>query len=538
MKKQNLDSEIEVNEITKAINAIGSSSLDTQTKELVLKILHAFGSILKLIQKKETTIQRLRNWIFKKTESSKNLLKTKTDLEAGTKKDAKDSESKEEKAPAEKKEKIKGHGRKAHSEYSISNEVYCSHNLKSGDSCPQCQKGKVYPHEPGIFIQLVAQPLINATKYITEKFRCNLCLAIFEASLPKSILPEKYDPSVGVALSVLRFGFAFPSYRIEQLLKAHGIPFSDSQMGVLTEEVAKAVGAPVYDALIKRISNERQVAIDDSTARIQSLSLENKTKSKSERKGVFTTAVTGLIDGHPCSLFFTGRNHAGEVLEYLLSKRTSPLPLFVMNDGASKNQTDNKLVIESNCNVHSRRNFSDINDSFPTEVQEVVEAYKIIYKNEDQCFQQNMSDQERLEFHKSKSLPVMAAMKLSFQNKLDNKLTEENSELGKAIKYFLKRYEKLIGFCKYPGVLIDNNECERAIKKFVNYRKNSFHYKTEKGAWIGERLMSLIHTAISNKVSPIEYLSSLMKNIEKVSTYPQKWFPWNYHLNLTSPTSS
>jgi hypothetical protein len=236
-------------------------------------------------------------------------------------------------------------------------------------------------------------------------------------------------------------------------------------------------------------------------------------------------------------VFFTGRKHAGEVLKDILKTRTANIPFFVMGDGSSKNTTDHPTATEVNCNAHNRRQFTDIQSAFPEVVEMVIECYKEIYKNDSHCKATAMSPTDRLKYHQDFSLPIMASMHAELVEKIINKKIEPNSLLGKAINYFTKRYEKLIGFCLYAGVPLDNNQCERAIKKFVLTRKNSMQYKTEHGAWVGERLMALIHTAIANKVDPFKYLVAVMRNLKRVELDPNKWFPWNYHLNLISVTT-
>ncbi|PYP84841.1 MAG: hypothetical protein DMF61_18870 [Blastocatellia bacterium AA13] len=47
---------------------------------------------------------------------------------------------------------------------------------------------------------------------------------------------------------------------------------------------------------------------------------------------------------------------------------------------------------------------------------------------------------------------------------------------------------------RVPGAPIDNNICERALKKAVLHRKNSLFYRTKNGASVGD-LMNLIYTA-------------------------------------------
>ena len=50
---------------------------------------------------------------------------------------------------------------------------------------------------------------------------------------------------------------------------------------------------------------------------------------------------------------------------------------------------------------------------------------------------------------------------------------EPNSGLGHAIAYMLKHWAKLTLFLRVPGAPLDNNVCERALKKVILHRKNA-----------------------------------------------------------------
>ncbi len=48
---------------------------------------------------------------------------------------------------------------------------------------------------------------------------------------------------------------------------------------------------------------------------------------------------------------------------------------------------------------------------------------------------------------------------------------EENSTLGKAIRYFIKHYKGLTCFCRAEGAMLDNNRMEAQLKVIVRGRK-------------------------------------------------------------------
>ena len=69
------------------------------------------------------------------------------------------------------------------------------------------------------------------------------------------------------------------------------------------------------------------------------------------------------------------------------------------------------------------------------------------------------------------------------------KKVEPNEELGAAMKYFFKHYEKLTLFLRVPGVPLDNSAVEALLKIPILNRKNAYFYKTQFGALVGDILI-------------------------------------------------
>jgi transposase len=82
------------------------------------------------------------------------------------------------------------------------------------------------------------------------------------------------------------------------------------------------------------------------------------------------------------------------------------------------------------------------------------------------------------------------------------------------------------------GLGLDNNICERALKKAILHRKNALFFKTRHGAAVGDLYLSLIHTCELNSGNPFEYLAALQRNAADVAADPGSWMPWNYRERL------
>ena len=115
---------------------------------------------------------------------------------------------------------------------------------------------------------------------------------------------------------------------------------------------------------------------------------------------------------------------------------------------------------------------------------------------------------------------------------LAEKKTEPNSGLGKAITYLLRHWKGLTAFLREAGAPLDNNLCERALKRAVLHRKNALFYKTLHGAEVGDVFMSLIHTCQLCGANSFEYLTELQRHARELAAHPAEWMPWNYRERL------
>ena len=151
-----------------------------------------------------------------------------------------------------------------------------------------------------------------------------------------------------------------------------------------------------------------------------------------------------------------------------------------------------------------------------------------MYHVDDVAKQRGLSPEERLRLHQEESGPRMAKLKTWMEEQLRQKNFEPNSGLGKAIGYMLKHWEALTLFLRVPGAPLDNNLCERALKKAILHRKNSLFFRTQNGAEIGDLYFSLLHTAELAGANRLDYLTTLLENVEAVKKDPARWMPWNY----------
>jgi hypothetical protein len=368
--------------------------------------------------------------------------------------------------------------------------------------------------------------------YERDRWRCNLCGDVFTAPSPAGVGEEKYDEKATSMVGLLKYGTGLPFNRIEKLQEGMGIPLPAATQWELVRDGAKLI-APAHDELIREAAHGEVLHNDDTTMKVLELTAEQRAAAvadeETERTGVFTSGIVATREGRRIALFFTGAKHAGENLSDVLTRRAAELlPPIQMCDALSANTAGELDTILAHCMAHGRRKFVQVADNFPAECRRVLETLREVYKNDAFAKKNELPPAERLHFHQTESGPLMADLETWMKGQLAEHKVEPNSGLGDAIRYMLKHWSELTLFLQEPGAPLDNNICERALKKAILHRKNALFYKTLNGAHVGDVFMSLIHSAELNGTKPFDYLVALLRYHEDVEDAPANWLPWNY----------
>ena len=485
-----------------------------------------------LVQDREISLQRLRKILFgASTEKTREVTPAPPNMNTAAEPKAAGQPTGDKARP--------GHGRHGVEAFRGARKVEVAHStLKPGNACPECQKGKVYlQKEPQVLVRVVGQAPLEATVYRLQKLRCNLCGEVFTAEAPPGVGTEKYDATASGMLALLKYGSGLPFYRLENLQASLEIPLPASTQWEVVAGGA-AVIQPAIEELIRQAAQGDVLHNDDTPMPVLALEREGEREARDppERKGVFTSGIVATQAGRRIALFFTGHRHAGENLASVLARRAQKLgPPIQMCDALSRNlpKLPEKLeVIVSHCLAHARRRFVEVVTNFPEECRHVLETLGEVYGYDAQAREQRMSPEARLHFHEEHSGPVMAGLQAWLRMQFAEKKVEPNSGLGEAITYLLKHWEPLTLFLRKAGAPLDNNLCERALKKAILHRKNSLFYKTRNGAQVGDLYMSLIHTCELNDANPFDYLTELQNHATDLAQNPVAWMPWNYRETL------
>jgi transposase len=529
-------------------------ALDEKDAELIRAVFASYVYVTDLVEDKNTSIRRLRQLLFgartektdavvgrrgeQREESPQPGVAANTELAVGEADSGVSAEEATENVS-------RGHGRNGADAYRGAERIDVPHpSLRAGDPCPACDQGTVYEKAPGVVVRMSGQPPLRATIYQLQKLRCHLCGQVFTAAVPPEAGNAKYDATAGSMIGLLKYGSGLPFNRLEGLQGHLEIPLPASTQWDIVNAVASNL-APAFEELIRQAAQGEVLHNDDTTVKILELMRQrgqpeavtdtaDEGNDADERTGLFTSGVVALRDGHRVALFFSGRRHAGENLAEVLKLRAEQLPPPIqMCDALSRNLPGELQTIVANCLAHARRQFVDVYERFPEQCRYLLEALAVVYRNDASARERQLSPEARLQWHQEASEPTMLQLHEWLTRQLDEKLTEPNSALGGAIRYMLNHWQQLTLFLRQVGAPLDNNICERALKKAILHRKNSLFYKTQNGARVGDLFMSLIYTCQLNEVNPFDYLTQLQRHREELAANPERWMPWNYQATLT-----
>jgi transposase len=199
-------------------------------------------------------------------------------------------------------------------------------------------------------------------------------------------------------------------------------------------------------------------------------------------------------------------------------------------DSAVKDLPD---IIQVGCFAHLRRRIFEVS-KLPGGSELAEEGLKYIrrlYDLENKMRNQDLPDNEFLEKRKKDAKPILEEFK-TFLYMLEETVPP-SMKLGKAAKYGLTQWEKLIKYLDNPLLTPDNNLCENSVRPVVLGRKNWMQFGSPDGAESACGFYTLIETAKQNGYEPVHYLKTLFEKAPHAFTTEdwEKLLPWNIFKN-------
>jgi transposase len=392
-----------------------------------------------------------------------------------------------------------------------------------GDSCNHCGLGKYYEGQDRKQLEFSGGSIVTVKRHIKKTLRCNRCG--HEKLNHQKIV--KWKPEARSALVIHKI-YGIPWYRISRLQKLSGIPIAMStqwtQCKGVWEDAAKYVVSELY-----RLGIEHPLwCTDDTGMKILSVLKANALLPESEQRACHTTAIHTGHGEFKIILYMTANQYCRENWVPLLEQRKTTDKVVIMTDAS--NQSLPKAAEQDRAESavclggHARKKFKEVEANYPIECGYFLNLVANLYKNEADC--KGMAPQKRLEYHQEHSAPIIDAIYTKIAELYNNRIIEPNSDLGKAMNYWLNHRKGLTAFLRIKGIPLDNNWAENALRIMAIYRNASLFFKTLSSAMVMSDLFSLVATCEANGINAFAYLNWIQVHWKAVQATPQAYLPW------------
>ncbi len=317
--------------------------------------------------------------------------------------------------------------------------------------------------------KLVFTPtVLKVLEYVRPKYACRQCEKTGDSShlvqkpSPQSLIPKSFATESLLANIILgKYQYAMPLYRQESLFTQSGIELSRTTMARWVIQVSEKF-APLYAALKEHLLQQVVVQADETPLNVL----------KEEKKCYMWLYCSGA-DSPEAAL----PNVKNIALYDYQNSRARACPVDFLGDYNGYLQTDGYAAYDGlhqvtnvGCLAHARRKFMDAKKlqgkGKSGKADKALAKIQKLYGIESRL--KGAPAKERKAERQAYAKPILDEL---YQWMTTQKVIG-SSPLGKAIKYTLGQWSKLIRYIDDGHLSIDNNRAERAIKPLVIGRKN------------------------------------------------------------------
>ena len=404
--------------------------------------------------------------------------------------------------------------------------------LDPGESCPEC----------GGALRLVGEDVSQILEMITARLKlievarpkksCRCCEKMVQCPAPTRPIPGSLaGPSLLAFILVAKYDDHLPLYRLNEIFARMGADIPDTTLAGWCGGAMRTL-APLVELIHKDVLASDLLHADDTPIRV----LERAKKGELG-KGVKEGRIWAYVrDQRPWS------GAAPPAVAYHFSPdRKGEHPQKHLGAGKGILQADayagfrDLYLAEGNrearfqeaaCWAHLRRAFFDVEKETGSEIaREALERIGALYDIEAQI--NGRSADERYAVRQAHSRLKVKVFKAWAEENLDH--ISGKSDLAKAFRYALNRWDAFCLFLEDGRVAIDNNPAERAMRPIGIGRKNWLSAGNDAGGETLARTMTLIESAKLSGLAPQAYLADVLARInDHINPRLYELLPWNW----------
>lgn len=358
---------------------------------------------------------------------------------------------------------------------------------------------------------------IRRRKYRSRCFCKGTPKLLLAPSVPRLIPKGKIGTTIWASILMDKYGGYTPTHRYIEKLETYGIELA---FGTVTDGLKKLT--PLFEPVVKAI-------------------LEKNQKEKHWHADETRWEVFEEVEGKVSSRWYLWVFKSSSSVYYKLAPSRGyrvPKDFFVGADSGIlncdryvvyKKLESNGIVILALCWAHVRRDFLDIEKSFPelnTWTQSWVKMIGLLYK----------LNGERLEATNQGTFKIshekLNVALLEMEIKMNDELKAEKCHLAvrKVLKSLSNHWRGLTIFLEHPEIPMDNNEAERRLRGPVTGRKNYYGSGSIWSAELAAAMFTIIQTVKLWKLNPLtwlyNYLESCLHNNSQAPIDLAPYLPW------------
>jgi transposase len=388
-------------------------------------------------------------------------------------------------------------------------------------TCPNCGAEMRKLDEDVTEVLEYVPASFKVIRHVRPKLSCRTCETIVQAPMP-SLPIERGRPGPGLLAHVLVAKYAdhLPLYRQSDIYAREGV---DLERSTLADWVGRSAALldPLVEALRKDVMASHVLHGDDTPVPVLEPGLG---KTKTGRLWAYVRDGRPHGDERlPAAVYFYSPDRKGEHPRNHLKGFTGILHA----DGYAgfNGIFENGKVSEAACWAHVRRKFFEEHEKGSPLATQALERIGALYGIEAET--KGKPPDERRRLRQEHTRPILDELKTWLEATLV-KLSGK-SDLAKAMRYNLSRWDALTRFLHDGRVEIDNNAAERSIRAIALGRKNYLFAGSDAGGERAAAIYSLIETAKLNGMDPEAYLRDVLSRIaDHQINRIAELLPWNW----------
>lgn len=333
------------------------------------------------------------------------------------------------------------------------------------------------------------------TVHKRRKYRCRCNSCVETAPSPLRLIPGgRYSLDFAIHVAENKYLDHLPLERQSRLMERRGLEVGSQTLWNQIEALA-SVAEPTYRALGQRVLEAPVLHADETRwPRLDGSGLSPWTIWTRSTPEIAHYTILGSKSAKVARRLFKGFEGIAVV------------DGFAVYEVLARDGPGFRLA---NCWAHVLRKFRDLEGNFPRASHQILHLIGKLYEIESLVpgpFPGDESAQRlRLTLREEKSQAILKEIRAWAETTAGL----PRSELGKAVRYLLKRWSALTVFVTNPLVPLDNNAAERALRGPVVGRKNHYGSKSKRGTQVAAIFYTLLETAKLRGLDPALYLKTV-----------------------------